>query len=86
MRFYLLALTLTVLTGALAAATNWNRLRGPNGSGVAPAETGIPTKFGPEENVACRRGRQDLHSQRRRCGYRCQTRGRLGADPIQRDE
>jgi outer membrane protein assembly factor BamB len=33
-----------------AAATDWSRFRGPNGSGVSDA-TGLPTEFGPKQNV-----------------------------------
>ena len=51
MRIYVLAFVLTAVAVSIPAATNWTRFRGPNGSGVAPTETGIPTKFGPEENV-----------------------------------
>ncbi len=44
-----------ILTSALLAdsrqeAAHWNRFRGPNGQGVAPAES-IPVHFGPQTNV-----------------------------------
>ena len=39
------------LAAALAAAPDWSRFRGPNGTGVAEGETGIPSRFGPETNV-----------------------------------
>jgi outer membrane protein assembly factor BamB len=39
-----LALVLT------AAAADWSRFRGPNGSGLSDA-TGLPTEFGPTQNV-----------------------------------
>lgn len=41
----------TVGLGARAGAEDWTRFRGPNGSGVAEAH-GLPTRFGPEENLA----------------------------------
>ncbi len=39
-----------VPSSALSAAVDWSRFRGPNGSGVAE-ETGVPVRFGPDENV-----------------------------------
>jgi len=33
-----------------AAQDEWSRFRGPNGTGVS-ATTGLPTEFGPEQNV-----------------------------------
>ena len=33
-----------------AAATDWSRFRGPNGSGLSDT-TGLPTEFGPSQNV-----------------------------------
>ena len=41
-----------LLVALLAAApdTDWSRFRGPNGSGVSPTK-GLPTEFGPENNV-----------------------------------
>ena len=48
---------LTLATFLLApqsiSAQEWSRFRGPNGSGIA-ATTGLPTSFGPEENVRWR--------------------------------
>jgi outer membrane protein assembly factor BamB len=34
-----------------AAATEWSRFRGPNGTGVDPSERALPLTFGPSENV-----------------------------------
>jgi len=45
-----LALALA-LAATLGAAPDWSRFRGPNGTGVAPDETGVPARFGPETNV-----------------------------------
>lgn len=41
---------LACLLPLLAGAADWDRFRGPNGSGVASA-TGIPAEFGPSKNV-----------------------------------
>ncbi|HEY7818151.1 MAG TPA: alpha/beta fold hydrolase, partial [Vicinamibacteria bacterium] len=41
---------LAVLWLATAEAQEWNRFRGPNGSGIADT-TGLPIEFGPEANV-----------------------------------
>ncbi len=46
-----LALLLTCVT--LAGAQNWPQWRGPGGLGVSP-ETGIPTRWGPDDNIAWR--------------------------------
>lgn len=35
-----------------AEDADWPRFRGPNGSGVASSAKGLPTRFGPSENVA----------------------------------
>ncbi|MEZ5365049.1 MAG: PQQ-binding-like beta-propeller repeat protein [Bryobacterales bacterium] len=48
MRFLVLALTATLLQAAPGG--EWDRFRGPNGSGVS-ADTGIPAQFGPDKNV-----------------------------------
>ena len=53
LKFFLFAIALT-LNGSLSAETNSTRSRGPNGSGVAADETGVPPKFGPQENVVWR--------------------------------
>src|SRR5262245_60449929 len=52
-----LLLPLAAVTAALIAPaagapppTEWNRFRGPNGTGVAET-TGLPTEFGPTSNV-----------------------------------
>jgi outer membrane protein assembly factor BamB len=46
--------TLTLLCmAALANAEDWPRFRGPNGSGVSDA-TGLPTEFGPKQNLVWR--------------------------------
>ena len=42
-----------VATGPSAAGDDWNRFRGPNGSGVIDA-TAVPQTFGPETNVVWR--------------------------------
>lgn len=39
-----------VLAGTTAAATDWSRFRGPNGTGVAET-SGLPSEMGPEKNV-----------------------------------
>src|SRR5688500_13579464 len=42
---------LVIIVGAsLAAAENWTRFRGPNGTGVSGATT-VPVVFGPTQNV-----------------------------------
>ncbi len=49
-----LILPLFLLAAAVfAAEEDWNRFRGPNGSGVS-ASTGIPTEFGPSKNIVWR--------------------------------
>jgi len=40
-----------VSAGSVIAAANWPQWRGPGGQGVS-AETGVPTTWGPETNVA----------------------------------
>jgi outer membrane protein assembly factor BamB len=46
-----LAAVFTLVSLASAApSTEWDRFRGPNGSGVS-TDTGIPAEFGPEKNV-----------------------------------
>src|SRR5687768_13796368 len=42
-----------VLCPSLVLAGEWNRFRGPNGSGVTDA-TGLPVRFGPNENLRWR--------------------------------
>lgn len=37
--------------GVARAGESWSRFRGPNGSGVAPAATGLPVEFGPDSGV-----------------------------------
>ncbi len=48
-------LVLAIVAGALSAtpSTEWDRFRGPNGSGVS-SDTGIPERLGPETNVVWR--------------------------------
>ena len=43
-------LVLLVTLPAIGADDNWNRFRGPNGSGVATEAT-PPVVFGPEKNA-----------------------------------
>ncbi|REJ72726.1 MAG: serine/threonine protein kinase [Planctomycetota bacterium] len=51
----LTTLTLAVVIGASCLlrleAGDWMRFRGPNGSGVAEGETGVPVEWGPEKNI-----------------------------------
>lgn len=51
-RAFLLPLLLA-LAAASADAQEWPRFRGPNGSGTSPI-TGLPTSFGPKENLRWR--------------------------------
>ena len=44
------ALVITLFVATTAFAEEWSQFRGPNGSGVS-ATTGLPQKFGPNENV-----------------------------------
>ncbi len=56
MRFFVSTFGVIVLAGAVsltAAAPDWSRFRGPNGSGLSAA-TKIPTEFGPEKNLLWR--------------------------------
>ena len=46
-------LALLPLVSTLAAAQEWPRFRGPNGSGTSSA-TGLPERFGPDENLRWR--------------------------------
>ena len=39
-----------LLLAALSTGADWDRFRGPNGSGIAEA-TGLPAAFGPEKNL-----------------------------------
>jgi outer membrane protein assembly factor BamB len=58
------ALTLIVAAGTfIAAATppDWARFRGPNGSGISAA-TGVPTEFGPANNLVWRTPLPQGHS------------------------
>ena len=41
---------LTYHTNVLARMSDWSRFRGPNGTGVSDT-TGLPTTFGPADNV-----------------------------------
>jgi outer membrane protein assembly factor BamB len=50
MNFRLLTVLATLLAAQLISAADWNRFRGPNGSGVSSA-TSLPVDFGPETNV-----------------------------------
>lgn len=45
------SILLSLLTASAGIAADWDRFRGPNGSGVIEA-TGLPTEFGPDKNVA----------------------------------
>ncbi len=45
-----LLLATLLLPAAFDAAAEWNRFRGPNGTGVS-SDTSIPVEFGPETNV-----------------------------------
>jgi outer membrane protein assembly factor BamB len=45
-----LAFALLFVTAGLASAGDWPQFRGPGGSGVSD-ETGLPTTWGPDENV-----------------------------------
>lgn len=56
-----LAVTLTASHAAFAENERWNRFRGPNGSGVIEA-SGLPLKFGPDENVIWKRSLPAGHS------------------------
>lgn len=53
--------TLTILMISLAFAADWDRFRGPNGSGVA-ATSGLPAEFGPAKNVVWKTGLPAGHS------------------------
>ncbi len=50
MKFRALTVPATLLAAQLLNAADWNRFRGPNGSGVSDA-TSLPVEFGPETNV-----------------------------------
>ena len=50
MRGFIVCVVLTVITGS-ALAENWPQWRGPRGNGVS-VETGLPVRWGDEENVA----------------------------------
>ena len=52
-RVWLLAAVCLVGPPAEAAAQHWPQWRGPSSRGVS-AETGLPTSWGPKENVAWR--------------------------------
>jgi outer membrane protein assembly factor BamB len=45
-----ISIALALMVGSWAHAGNWPQFRGPNGDGVSD-EVGVPTSFGPEENV-----------------------------------
>lgn len=47
---FLLVATVLFAVGGSAAAQEWPRFRGPNGSGVSTS-TGLPAEFGPAKNV-----------------------------------
>lgn len=44
-------LLLVLATASFAAAADWPRFRGPNGSGVAADAKNLPVEFGPTKNV-----------------------------------
>ena len=48
--WFRLTASLVLLAGSVAAADDWPRFRGPNGSGVS-SSTGIPAEFGPAKNL-----------------------------------
>ncbi|HJS73545.1 MAG TPA: PQQ-binding-like beta-propeller repeat protein, partial [Vicinamibacteria bacterium] len=52
---------LAVLWLATVETQDWNRFRGPNGSGIAET-TGLPIEFGPEANVVWKRALPAGHS------------------------
>src|SRR4051812_46875089 len=45
-----ISVVLALMLAGLAYGGNWPQFRGPNGDGVSD-EVGVPTSFGPEENV-----------------------------------
>ncbi|MGH9347615.1 MAG: PQQ-binding-like beta-propeller repeat protein [Vicinamibacterales bacterium] len=55
------AVLVTASITAAAAAPDWPRFRGPNGSGVSAA-THVPTEFGPEKNLLWRLALPPGHS------------------------
>ena len=57
----LVAATALVAASIHAAAPEWSRFRGPNGSGISSA-TGIPTEFGPDKNLLWRLALPQGHS------------------------
>src|SRR5688572_1262796 len=54
-------LALLLSASLTAAATDWSRFRGPNGSGLSDA-TRIPTEFGPDRNLIWRLSLPQGHS------------------------
>lgn len=51
MNLRLRAVAFALALSSPAAATEWSRFRGPNGTGVDPSEKALPLQFGPGENV-----------------------------------
>ena len=47
----MLRITILLLLACLLHASDWPRFRGPNGSGVDAASTGLPIEFNPAKNV-----------------------------------
>lgn len=43
---------LALWVGSLASGEDWTRFRGPNGSGVAPADASVPTEWSDTKNLA----------------------------------
>ena len=62
MRAMRLVLPLLIVLSILpAAADDWARFRGPNGTGIAKV-TGLPTEFGPAKNVVWKAATPAGHS------------------------
>ena len=53
MRPRTLTLTALITASCLTAADggDWTRFRGPNGSGIAEGESGVPAEWGPDKNI-----------------------------------
>lgn len=53
MKLTVMAVVATLASGLAAEPPDWDRFRGPNGSGISTA-TGIPTDFGPDTHLVWR--------------------------------
>src|SRR5262249_47372564 len=53
--------SLAVFLALSASASDWNRFRGPNGSGINET-SGLPSEFGPEKNLVWRTALPPGHS------------------------